>query len=142
LCGNSGCDCGTGGIGNPVVIWPGWITNDARNNGADIYPGPIVPLHYGNWAAMSMQLKNGLETSTFGNKDSYGNYLKQLYSSASMNSKGVRQIEPTFHPAGTPQPSTIQLAQMVTNGAPGQTNLGGTGDIAAGVDLNARAYYG
>lgn len=144
MCGQSGCNCNNA-TGNPVVIWPGWVTNDARNNGADINPLPIVPLHYGNWAAMSMQLKNGLELSTFGNKDSYNNYLKQnrlLYSSGSMNTKNQKQVEPTFHPAGNVQPSGIQLAQMVTAGAPGQTNLGGTGDIAAGVNLSARAYYG
>lgn len=145
MCGQSGCDCGGGVIGNPVVIWPGWVTNDARNNGADINPLPIVPLRYGNWAAMAMQLKNGLELSTFGKNDSYENYLRLnrlLYSSGSMNTKNARQIENTFHPAGNVQPSNIQLAQMITAAAPGANNTGGTGQIATGVDLTSRAYYG
>jgi len=146
MCGQRGCDCdNNGAIGNPVVVWPGWVTNDARNNGADINPLPIVPLHYGNWAALQVQLKNGLELSTFGNKDSYTQYLKLnrlLYSSATSNSKQARQILPSFHPAGNIQPSSVQLASMITAGAPNADNTGGTGQLAPGIDLSARKYYG
>jgi hypothetical protein len=87
-----------------------------------------------------------LELSTFGNKDSYTQYLKLnrlLYSSASRNSKEARQIAPnTFYPNGIPQPSSIQLANMVTAGAPNADNTGGTGQLAPGIDLSQRAYYG
>lgn len=147
MCGQPSCNCdNNNAIGHPVVIWPGWVTNDARNNGADVNPLPIVPLHYGNWAAMQVQLKNGLELSTFGNKDSYTQYLRLnrlLYSSASRNSKEARQIAPnTLYPNGISQPSMIQLANMVTAGAPNADDTGGTGQLAPGIDLSQRAYYG
>lgn len=139
-------ECGCGDtppvVGNPVVIWPGWGVNDARNNGADINPLPVQVLHYGNWTATQVQLKNGLELSNFGRREDYQDFRKLLYSSSSSTSKGPRQVLPGFKPSGAVQPSNVQLAQMISNGAPNQSGLGGTGEIAPGVDLSNRRFYG
>lgn len=141
--GNHDCGCnGSGNVGHPVVIWEGWVTNPARNNGADRNPLPVQPWHYGNFAAVQTQLFNGLQLSSFGHRDSYDNYLRLLQASNTSDSKNKRSILPGKHPAGNIQPSGIQLAQMVTAGAPNQTNTGGTGSIASGVDLNGRNFYG
>lgn len=137
-----GCHDNKNGIGNPVVIWPGWVTNQARNNGADVNPLQIVPLHYGNFAAYQTQLFNGLQLSDFGLKNSYQGYLSKLYSSASMNTKGQRQTLPSVHPSALSPPSQVELAQMVTAAAPNESNTGGTGQLAPGVDLTNRRFYG
>lgn len=131
-----------GGVGHPVTVWPGWVTNDARNNGADVNPIQVQPWHYGNFAATQTQLSNGLKDLSFGRRLAYDGYLRMLYSSASMDTKHKRQILPTIHPSAVVQPSQIQLAQMVTAAAPYSDNTGGTGQIAPGVDLSRRTYYG
>ena len=139
----SDCGChGNQGVGNPVVVWPGWVTNQARNNGADVNPLQIVPLHYGNFTATQIQLFNGLQLYDWGLKNSYQGYLSKLYSSASMNTKGQKQTLPAVHPSALSQPSQIELAQMVTAGAPNETNTGGTGQLAPGINLTGRRFYG
>lgn len=139
----SDCGCnGKGAIGNPVVPWPGYGVNPARNNGTDIEPLQIVPLRYGNFAAYQTQLFNGLQLSNFGVRTSYQGYLSKIYSSGSSSSKGQRQTLPSVHPAALIQPSQVELAQMITAGAPNETNTGGTGQIAPGVNLSGRGFYG
>jgi hypothetical protein len=129
-------------VGHPVVIWEGWGTNPARNNGADIYTMPIQPQHYSNFTATQTQLFNGLQLSNFGRRDSYDNYLRAIQSSAvNAGSKNQKQLFPGFQPAGTPQASAKQLNQMIQDGAPKATGDGGVGIFAQGVSF-VRSYYG
>lgn len=132
-----------GNVGHPVIVWQGWAQNEARNNGADIYTMQVQPLHYGNFEATQTQLRNGLGDLSFGRRLAYDSYLRMLYSSASMDHKGKRQILPNaLHPAGISQPSQVELIRTATANAPGSNNTGGTGQIAAGVDLGKRTFYG
>lgn len=133
------------GVGHPVVIWPGWVTNEARNNGADINPLPIQPLRFGNFAATQTQLFNGLQLSNFGRRDSYDSYRRAIDSSSvNAGSKNQKQLFPGFQPAGARQASAVQLNQMILNNnppPPDPSGNSGVGIFAPGVNFN-RTYYG
>lgn len=136
-------DSPPGAVGNPVVLWPGWEQNPARMNGADINPEPIQVWHKGNGAATQLQLKNGLEFSTFGRYDPYDYYLKLLSASAdNAGNKGMAQVEPTFHPAAAVQPSYVELQAMLSAGVPNSNQAGGTGTLASPGILTGRTFYG
>lgn len=131
---NPDCGCPNKNVGNPVIIWPGWVTNDARNNGADVNPIPIVPWRHGNAAATQVQLSNGWQNTSYGKRLSYDSYLRLLYASNSSDQKRFPGISNT--PTSNVQPSSRQLASM---NRPSTSTQSGAGRIANGVDISGRA---
>lgn len=79
-----------GGVGHPLVIWPGWVDNDARYSvQPDINPLPISPVHFQQWPGMQFQLSNGWQFTNYGQKTPYDDYRRMLTSSLS-NPNNVR----------------------------------------------------
>lgn len=75
-----GCGCN----GHPISIWPGWQNFDSRASvQTDIMPLPISPVHFQQWPGMQFQLSNGWQLTNYGEKASYDDYLRMLYSSTS-----------------------------------------------------------
>lgn len=134
--------------GHPIpaqtVASPFYQVNPARWNGADVEPIPVTPVRKQNWPEMQVQLRNGWGTTNFGRKISYDGYLRLLTDSASKNR---HYLIP--HPSGLgphaqrPGPAPANVSQMIANGAGSQpTNPGAPGQMASGVDLSGRSYYG
>lgn len=144
MCGENHPDCGCapGKVGNPVVVWPNWITNQARNNGADIWPTPFVPRRHGNVAFAEtgmIQLNNGWSGTNFGKRMDYDNYLRLLTTSSA--GPGKNEVLPGKQPVSYRQVSQDQL-QTMQSAMANPPNGGGTGVLAPNVDLSGRTYYG
>jgi hypothetical protein len=137
-------------VGRPVVIWPGWVTFDARYSPqTDINPLPIEPYRHASWPMMQPQLSNGWQQTNYGRRMSYDNYLTSMSSSASGPNFPKGKPPPPlpgqgFQPQGYASPSDIQLANQISLAAPPPSTVlqGGTGVLGPGVDLSTRRYYG
>ncbi len=128
--------------GHGVVIWPGWQDNPARYSPQpDVMPIPVAPVRFVSWPMRSMQLSNGWQNTNMGKKTPY-NYLYQAYASNSGPGypaplKGNRQ-----QPTGSPTTSASRIQNTVMANV-AQNNPGpGPGNLAPGVNLGARTYYG
>ena len=129
-------------FGNPLILFPGWNPNTARDNANDFWPTPISPQHHRLWTGLGIQLDNGWNKTNFGKKDfgTYASYRQMLYSS---NDRGRNTVLPGQgrQSMGQPQPSTIeQMNMMILNSVDSQDS--GTGALAPGVNLGSRGYYG
>jgi hypothetical protein len=129
--------------GHPIPVFPGYGTNSARNNGADLEPIPITPVRAQNWPGMQVQLCNGWDKTNYGKKMEYDDYLRMLTDSST---KARSYLLPTsgLGPSAVnpgPAPGNVQSMIQTTSGSQPNTP-GGPGFIASGVNLSGRGYYG
>lgn len=130
------------GPGHPLVVFPGYGVNQARNNGADLEPVPITPVKHQNWPEMQIQLMNGWELTNFGRKISYDDYLRLLTSS---NEKARSYLAPGTKgiAAGNQRigPSPLNVTAYMQSGPGSQpSNPGGPGQLAG--SFTNGGYYG
>lgn len=130
------------GPGHPLYPFPGYGTNQARNNGADLEPIPITPVRNQNWPEMQIQLYSGWDTLSFGKKMGYDDYLRLLTSS---NEAGRSYLTPgNKGVAGGNQkvgPSPLNSQAWAQSGAGAQaSNPGGPGQLAG--SFSNGGYYG
>jgi hypothetical protein len=129
--------------GNTVAFFAGYGVNPARSNGEDLEPIPITPVRGQNWPGMQIQLRNGWETTCYGKKLAYDDYLRMLTDSST---KGRSYLIPRGSGIGQanragPAPANVQSMIDTSSGA--QPNSpGGPGFVASGVDLGKRRNYG
>jgi hypothetical protein len=140
------CEYTGGGAGHPLVVFPGWVDNDARYSPqTDIMPLKIAPVHFTDWTGRQLQLSNGWQGTNYGKRDSRDFYLNQNFSSSSGpgKPKPYAQYGNRQQPTGFSPPSQMQIQGAVFNPAAPDPNLsGGTGVLGPGVNLQNRRYYG
>lgn len=125
--------------GHQVWTFPGYGVNPARGNGADLEPIPITPVHGQNWPGMQVQLSNGWQSTNYGKKLSYDDYLRML--STSTSEAGNTQVLPGGGPKKGTSPANYQ--DWLQNGPGNQPSVvGGPGSVAPGVDISGRGFYG
>jgi hypothetical protein len=126
--------------GDRLFIFPGYGTNAARYNGADLEPIPISPVRGQNWPEMQIQLSNGWMRTNYGKKLAYDDYLRLLR--AENGTAGTRVL-PGQGRQVMQGPGASQTQQFMMQSAGNQPRSpGGTGMIAEGVDLSNRRFYG
>lgn len=154
MCGKRHCDCAENSdylgknVGTPVILFPGYVDNDARYSPqTDINPVPVVPVHFQQWPGMQVQLLNGWELTNYGKiitEVPFGAYNQK----AGGSSATFRKSSPPLpgqgqQPQGNMPPSQIQLANSMMNGA-NQQGLGATASMSDNVmaAVASRRYYG
>lgn len=123
-----------------LFIFPGYGVNQARNNGADLEPIPISPVRGQNWPEMQVQLNNGWQSTNYGKRLAYDDYLRLL--SAENGRAGTRTL-PGQGQQVMRGPGPYQTQQMAMQTAGSQPQApGGVGIIGAGVNLSGRTFFG
>jgi len=132
------------GVSTGTIAQPFYGVNGARNNGSDIEPVPITPVHGQNWPEMQIQLKNGWGSLSFGKKLSYDDYLRLMTDSATKQRTYLIPHPAGIGPsAGKPGPAPSNVNQLIQNSAGQQPpNPGGPGMIASGVNFSGRTFFG
>jgi hypothetical protein len=130
------------GDGHPLTVFPGYGTNQARNNGADLEPVPITPVKHQNWPEMQIQLDNIVGRLNFGKKMSYDDYLRLLTTSneaaRSYLTPGKKGVAGGNVRTG-PSPLNVQATAQAGPGAQA-SNPGGPGQLAG--NFTNGGFYG
>lgn len=127
-------------VGNPLVVSPGYLPNEARLSGADIDPVHIVPWRFENFQGYgAVQLHNGWDLTSYGRKDQQMTYRSLL--SSSQTGPGHNFVLPgqKQQPHNKAMPSQLRLQRMEV---PASSRDSDTGFLAPGVNLSRRRFYG